>query len=159
MHVIRIVIDRPPPYETFRFWLRFLVSARNGQIASPATVFVIDDDASVRKAFHRVISLAGHAVEVFCGAEAYLRRPAPERPACLVLDIRMPGMSGLDLQRAVKGTPHDLPIVFVTGHGDAQESEQALSRGAIAVIDKPVDMAELLDAIARGLGDSLAETA
>jgi FixJ family two-component response regulator len=116
-----------------------------------ATVIVIDDDASVRKAFQRAIALTGHAVEVFCGAEAYLRRDPPPRPACLVLDIRMPGMSGLDLQRVVKGTPHELPIVFVTGHGDAQASGQALSGGAIAVIDKPVDMTELLLAISRGL--------
>jgi len=153
-----MVIDGGFLHEGPLLWLGLVVIG-SGSLSPRATVFVIDDDASVRKAFHRMIGLAGHAVEVFCGAEAYLRREPPARPACLVLDIRMPGMSGLDLQRAVKGTPHDLPIVFVTGHGDAQEGEQALSRGAIAVIDKPVDMTELLDAIARGLGDSLAETA
>jgi FixJ family two-component response regulator len=115
------------------------------------TIFVIDDDASVRKAFRRVIALAGHTVEVFSSAEAYLRQAAPDGPGCLVLDIRMPGMSGLDLQRSVKATPHELPIVFVTGHGDDQAREQALSGGAVAVIDKPVDMGELLSAIAQAL--------
>jgi FixJ family two-component response regulator len=152
-----MVIDGRFLHEARLLWIRWVVVGWSIR-SSPATVVVIDDDASVRKAFHRVIGLAGHVVEVLSGAEAYLRREPPARPACLVLDIRMPGMSGLDLQRTIKGTAHDLPIVFVTGHGDAQECEQALSRGAIAVIDKPVDMAELLDAIARGLDDSLAAT-
>jgi len=105
----------------------------------------------VRKAFRRVIALAGHDVEVLSTAEAYLSQPAPVLPACLVLDIRMPGMSGLDLQRFLKDSPQDLPIVFVTGHGDDQARAQAVSGGAVAVIDKPVDTAELLDAIAEAL--------
>ena len=93
-----------------------------------ATVFVIDDDASVRKAFRRVITLAGHAVEVLSNAEDYLGQAAPVPPACLVLDIRMPGMSGLDLQKFLKDSPQDLPIVFVTGHGDDQARAQARFR-------------------------------
>ena len=123
-----------------------------GRVSSGrATVFVIDDDASVRKAFQRVIALAGHAVEVFSSAEAYLSQPVPVPPACLVLDIRMPGMSGLELQRFLKDSPLDLPIVFVTGHGDDLARAQAVSGGAVAVIDKPVDTAELLSAIDEAL--------
>ena len=114
-------------------------------------VFVVDDDAAVRKALRRAIAAAGHAVEVLESAEAFLRQAAPRRPSCLVLDVRMPGMNGLELQRALKGTEHDLPIVFISGHVDAQAREQALAAGAVAVIDKPVDTDELLAAVAQGL--------
>jgi len=114
-------------------------------------VFVVDDDASVRKALRRAFAAAGHAVEVLESAEAFLRQAAPRRPACLVLDVRMPGMNGLELQRALKGTAHELPIVFISGHVDAQMRDQALANGAVAVIDKPVDTDELLKAVAEGL--------
>ena len=112
-----------------------------------ACVFVIDDDASVRRALHRVITLAGYDVEALGSAEEYLHHAVPPRPACLVLDVRMPGMGGLELQGALRATPHDRPIVFVTSHKDDQTCAQALALGAVAVLDKPVDSADLLDAI------------
>jgi len=114
-------------------------------------VYVIDDDAAVRTALRRVIATTGLRVELLDSAEAYLRRAAPSPPACLVLDVRMPGKGGLELQRALKATPHDLPIVFVSGHANERTRTQALSAGAVAVIDKPVDSSELLGAIASAL--------
>ena len=119
-------------------------------------VFVIDDDASVRRALRRAISAAGHAVEVHESAEAFLRRAAPERPACLVLDVRMPGMTGPELQRSLKGTAHELPVVLITGHVDAHMRAQAVADGAVAVLDKPVDTEELLKAVGQALRISAA---
>ena len=121
-----------------------------------ACVYVVDDDAAVRKALRRVIAIAGHQVELLENAEGYLHHVTPSRPACLVLDVRMPGMTGLELQRALKATPHDLPIVFITGHGDEPTRTQALSGGAVAVIDKPVESSELLSAIDGALRLSVA---
>ena len=89
--------------------------------SGPPTVFLIDDDASVRKALRRLLRAAGYEVEALDGADAYLDRLPPPPPACLLLDIRMPGKSGIDLQRAVQGTAHALPIIFITGHGDEDE--------------------------------------
>jgi FixJ family two-component response regulator len=120
-----------------------------------ATVFVVDDDASVRKALGRLIRSAGYAVEVFGAASEYLSRQVPDRPACLVLDIRMPGMTGVELQRAICGTKMYLPIVFITGHGDESIREQSLAAGAVDVLYKPVDDQVLLAAIDRALWRSV----
>ena len=117
---------------------------------------VIDDDPSVRKALRRLLSLAGHEVDLVESADEYLRRTPPARPACLLLDMRMPGMGGLELQRHLAATPHDLPIVFITGHGDDPARAQALGAGAVAVIDKPVDAADLMAAVDAALRASLA---
>ena len=114
-------------------------------------VYIVDDDAPVRKALKRLVRVAGYDVEVFASAEEYLEREPVEEPACLVLDMRMPGMSGPELQRAVEGTPLYLPTVFITGHADGSDREQALADGAIEVLDKPVDVPTLLDAIDRAL--------
>ena len=102
-----------------------------------------------------MIAVAGHQVELLESAEGYLRRATPSRPACLVLDVRMPGMGGLELQRALKATPHEVPIVFITGRRDQGTRTRAISGGAVAVLDKPVDSAELLSAIAGALKLSL----
>jgi FixJ family two-component response regulator len=118
-------------------------------------VIVVDDDASVRKALGRLIRAAGYRVEVFGGAAEYLAREALEPPACLVLDVRMPGMSGLELQRAIEGTPKGLPIVFITGHGDDTVRTQTLAAGAVEVLYKPVDDTLLLAAIEQALARSL----
>lgn len=120
-----------------------------------ATVFVVDDDASVRKALGRLIRSAGYAVEVFGAASEYLSRQVPDRPACLVLDIRMPGMTGVELQRAIGGTRMCLPIVFITGHGDESIREQGLAAGAVDVLYKPVEDQVLLAAIDRALWRSV----
>jgi len=119
-------------------------------------VLVVDDDASVRKGLQRLIRAAGYDVETFDGGAAYLARPAQEPPACLVLDIRMPGMSGFELMQAVAGTPRALPIVFVSGHGDEEMRAQAMGAGAVEVLFKPLDERALLAAIDKALERSTA---
>jgi FixJ family two-component response regulator len=116
------------------------------------TIYIVDDDGPVRKALSRLVQAAGYEVETFSSAEDYLAGEAADRPACLVLDMRMPGMGGLDLQRTIAGTPKGLPIVFITGHGDEDARRQALQAGAIEVLQKPLDGDGLLSAIARALG-------
>jgi FixJ family two-component response regulator len=120
-----------------------------------ATVFVIDDDVSVCKALGRLIRSAGYDVEVFNGAAEYLARETPERPACLIVDIRMPNMSGIDLSRTIEGTAMGLPIVFITGHADDSVREQTLAAGGIDVLYKPVDDTVLFAAIERALARSV----
>ena len=114
-------------------------------------VFLVDDDASVRRALHRLIGSAGFEVESFPDARAYLARAAASPPACLVLDIQMPAMTGLELQSAIFGTDRDLPIVFLTGHGDVDVRAQAIESGAIDVLFKPVDEVALIAAIEAAL--------
>jgi FixJ family two-component response regulator len=118
------------------------------------TVCIIDDDTSVRKALQRLIRAAGHQVEAFSSAAAYLEAAPPMAPACLVLDVRMPGMSGLELQQRLEGTPSQFPIVFITGHGDEDVRSQAMASGAVEVLDKPLDEKVLLAAIERALDRS-----
>jgi len=115
------------------------------------TVFLVDDDASVRKALQRLIRAAGYDVESFPDAAAYLASPVPALPACIVLDIRMPTMSGFELQSAIAGTPRALPVVFITGHGDETVRSQALEAGAVDVLFKPIDEEELVSAIEKAL--------
>jgi FixJ family two-component response regulator len=116
-----------------------------------ARVFVVDDDGPVRRALGRLFRTAGYAVQLFASAEEYLAHAPAERPACLVLDMRMPGMGGLALQRVLGGTA-SLPIIFVTGHADDEACRQALAAGAIAVLQKPLDERVLLDAVKTALG-------
>ena len=119
------------------------------------TVFIVDDDASVGKALGRLLRCAGYEVEVFNAAAQYLARSAPQLPACLVVDIRMPGMTGVELQRRIAGTQLALPIVFITGHGDEVVRDQSLAAGAVDVLYKPVDDRALLAAIDRALERSI----
>jgi len=121
---------------------------------APARVIVIDDDRSVRKALGRLLRAAGYEFELLEAAEAYLACRPPDPPACLLLDIRMPGMTGLELQRAIEGTPMELPIVFITGHAD-EELLQTLSRRAVNVLYKPLDDVALLAAIDQALAQSI----
>ena len=115
-------------------------------------ILVVDDDGPVRKALGRLFRGAGYEVELFTSAEEYLTREPARPPACLVLDMRMPGMGGLALQRVIAGTARGLPIVFVTGHADEDARTQALAAGAIAVLQKPLDEEILLDAVNTALG-------
>ncbi len=119
--------------------------------AGPAMVFVIDDDASVRKSLTRVMTSAGYAVEVFASARDFLARDAFVGPCCLVLDVRMPGLTGLDVQDALAGSGHRMPIVFITGHGDIPMSVKAMKRGAVDFLTKPFDIENLLEAIERAV--------
>jgi RNA polymerase sigma factor (sigma-70 family) len=120
--------------------------------APQGTVFVVDDDASTRKALARLIGSVGLAAEVFPSAAAFLDHPRTEDPACIVLDLRMPGASGLALQEQLAKSGIDLPIVFLTGHADVPTSVQAMKAGAVDLIEKPFRAQELLDAIQRALG-------
>jgi FixJ family two-component response regulator len=115
-------------------------------------ILVVDDDGPVRRALGRLFKSAGYEVQLFASADAYLAQEPAKRPACLVLDMRMPGMGGLALQRAIAGTARGLPIVFVTGHADEDARTQALAAGAIAVLQKPLDEEVLLAAVNTALG-------
>jgi FixJ family two-component response regulator len=109
-------------------------------------VYVLDDDYRVREALTSLLSSVGFRVEVFVSAVEYLKFKKPDSPACLILDLQLPGMSGLDLQREIAGG--DAPaIVFVTGHGDVPSSVRAMKAGAIEFLLKPFDDQELLRAI------------
>ena len=119
---------------------------------SRGTVYLIDDDDSVRRALRRLIATAGFEVHAFADAASYMTSPAPRRPACLVLDVRMPLVSGFELQSATVGTTHDLPIIFITGHGGEDVRSQAVAVGAVDLLSKPVDEDRLLAAIERALG-------
>ena len=112
-----------------------------------AIVFVVDDDAAIRTSLHRLMTSVGFRVEVFASTRAFLDAPRPDAPACLVLDVRLPGLSGLDLQRQLAETDAELPIVFVTGHGDIPMSVRAMKAGAVEFLTKPFRPQALLDAV------------
>lgn len=114
-------------------------------------VFVVDDDPSVRSSLTFLIGTVGLRVESFDSAEAFLHKKAPDRPGCLVLDVRLPGLSGLDLQRELAARNMYIPIVFVTGHGDIPMSVRAMKAGAVEFLTKPFRDQDLLDAIRAAL--------
>jgi FixJ family two-component response regulator len=114
-------------------------------------VYVIDDDASFRKAVSRLLRSAGLDVEALASAGEFLERPVVDRPSCLVLDVRMPGPSGMDLQAALQEARRDIPIVFMTGHGDVSTSVRAMKGGAVDFLEKPFRASELLACVQRGL--------
>jgi len=116
-----------------------------------AVVFVVDDDDSVRKALSRLIRSAGVDVESFPSAAAFLDHTPPDRPTCLVLDVRMPGQSGLHLQETLRQAAREMPIIFLTGHGDVPMSVRAMKAGAVDFLQKPVNDRTLLDTIQRAL--------
>jgi FixJ family two-component response regulator len=114
-------------------------------------VFIVDDDSSVRKSLARLVRAAGLDVETFASASEFLTRPRYDGPSCLVLDVRMPGLSGLDLQETLATAGRPLSIVFITGHPDVRAHVQAMKGGAIDFLSKPVNDRDLLDAIERAL--------
>lgn len=116
-----------------------------------SVVFVVDDDRSVRDSLRRLFTSVGLRVEVFPSAHAFLDGPRPDVPACLVLDVRMPGLSGLDLQHELSRADVDVPIVFLTGHGDIPMSVRAMKAGAVEFLTKPFREADLLAAIRQGI--------
>src|SRR3989441_4225696 len=122
-------------------------------------VFVVDDDRSVRDALRRLITSVGMTVEVFPTAQAFLSAPRGDAPGCLVLDVRLPGLSGLDLQRELANSNATLPIIFLTGHGDIPMSVQAMKAGAVEFLTKPFRGQDLLDAIRQAIDrDRVART-
>ena len=112
-----------------------------------AVVYVVDDDASIRKSMNRLIRSLGYEVKTFEGAEEFLDMGATNDLSCLVLDIRMPGLSGLELQERLVEAEDDIPIIFVTGHGTVQDSVRAIKGGAVELLEKPFDDQALSDAI------------
>jgi FixJ family two-component response regulator len=112
-----------------------------------AMVYVVDDDTSMREALSSLIRSIGMRVATFESAQEFLKYEVSETPACLVLDVRLPGLSGLDLQRRLAATPRRLPIIFITGHGDIPMSVRAMKAGAAEFLSKPFREEDLLDAI------------
>jgi len=110
-------------------------------------VFVIDDDPSVRSSLKFLLSTVGLQVESFDSADAFLRKTLPDAPSCLVLDVRLPGLSGLDFQRELTARNITIPIVFLTGHGDIPMSVRAMKAGAVEFLTKPFRDQDLLDAV------------
>jgi len=115
------------------------------------TVLVIDDDPELRASIERLLRSTGLDTQLFASISDFFKSDPPDGPTCLVLDVRLPGQSGLDLQRELAGANRDLPIIFITGHGDIPMSVQAMKGGAIEFLMKPFRDQDLLDAIRVGL--------
>lgn len=116
-----------------------------------ALVFIIDDDASLRASLQDLLESVGLRVAACASAQEFLRSPRPEVPSCLVLDVRLPGLSGLELQQRLAPGDTAIPIIFITGHGDIPMSVQAMKAGAVDFLSKPFRDQELLDAVHQAL--------
>ena len=116
-----------------------------------ALVFVVDDDASLRASLQDLLESVGLRVAACASAQEFLHRPRPEGPSCLVLDVRLPGLSGLELQQRLAAGDLAMPIIFITGHGDIPMSVQAMKAGAVDFLPKPFRDQDLLDAIHQAL--------
>jgi FixJ family two-component response regulator len=114
-------------------------------------VFVIDDDAMIRDGIHSLIKSIGLRVETFASAGDFMLAKRPDAPSCLVLDVRMPGLNGLDLQRQLSEANIQIPIIFITGHGDIPMSVRAMKQGALEFLTKPVRGQDLLDAVQKAV--------
>src|SRR5712671_1811897 len=119
--------------------------------ADAPTVFVIDDDAGVRASIQGLLKSVGLRSEAFGAAQEFLRSKRPEGPSCLVLDVRLPGVNGLDFQRELAEAGIRIPIIFITGHGDIPMSVKAMKSGAVEFLTKPFRDQDLLDAIHQAL--------
>ena len=116
-----------------------------------AMVFVVDDDTSLRESLKNLIRSVGLRVEAFASAQEFLRSKRPNVPSCLVLDVRLPGLSGLDLQKRMAEADVEIPIIFITGHGDIPMTVQAMKAGAVEFLTKPFRDQDLLDSIHQAL--------
>lgn len=116
-------------------------------MSGSSVVFVVDDDPSVRSSLKFLLSTVGLNVEGYDSADAFLRKNLPDVPCCLVLDVRLPGLSGLDFQRELAARKISIPIVFLTGHGDIPMSVRAMKAGAVEFLTKPFRDQDLLDAV------------
>jgi FixJ family two-component response regulator len=114
-------------------------------------VFIVDDDASMRESLKNLVRSVGLRVELFASAQEFLGNKRPEVASCLVLDVRLPGLSGLDLQRRTTEAGVEIPIIFITGHGDIPMSVRAMKAGAVEFLTKPFRDQDLLDAIQQAL--------
>lgn len=123
----------------------------------PLAVFVVDDDANLRGAIALGLERRGYLVETYASAPAFLARPQPERPGCLVLDYGMPGMNGLELQRHLNAQDGGLPIIFISGHGAVPEAVQAIKGGAVDFLEKPFRQSDLVERIETAFAQMRAE--
>jgi FixJ family two-component response regulator len=123
----------------------------NASSAMESVVFVIDDDASIRASLKSLLASVGLHVELFESVDAFLEREDSDVPCCLVLDVRLPGTSGLDFQNQLVERGTDIPIVFLTGHGDIPMTVQAMKAGAVEFLTKPCRDQDLLDAVRQSL--------
>jgi FixJ family two-component response regulator len=119
--------------------------------ADSPIVFIVDDDTRMRAALQRLLRTVGLPSESFATPEDFLRHRLPNGPSCLLLDVRLPGMSGLDLQRKLAEMGVQIPVIFITGHGDIPMTVQAMKSGAMEFLTKPVRDQDLIDAIQRAL--------
>lgn len=120
----------------------------------PAIVFVVDDNSSVREALESLLRSAGYRVESFATPLEFLQRPRTAQPSCLVLDIELPGVSGLDLQEQLVQSHGDMPVIVITGHADVDRSVRAMKAGALEFLTKPFAEEALLEGVARALARS-----
>ena len=119
--------------------------------ASTPTVYIVDDDEAVRGALRLLLKSAGYVTAAFDSAHEYLARYSPQQPGCLVLDVRMPGMSGLGLQQELNRRGAIIPVIFISGHGDIPMAVEAIQSGAFDFLQKPFKDQELLNRVARAL--------
>src|SRR5215471_17601803 len=117
-------------------------------------VFVVDDDASIRDSLKDLIRSAGLNVQTFASAQEFLINPRPDAASCLVLDVNLPGLSGLDLQQELAKLGVQIPVIFITGHGDIPMSVRAMKAGAIEFLTKPFRDEDLLDAVEQAISRS-----
>jgi FixJ family two-component response regulator len=117
----------------------------------PPAIVVIDDDVSMRKALDNLFKSVGFEVELFTSPQEFLQSARPDRPGCIVLDVRFPGRSGLDMQRELAQAEAQLPIIFITGYGDIPMSVRAMKAGAVEFLTKPFREQDLLDAVGTAL--------
>jgi FixJ family two-component response regulator len=120
-----------------------------------SVVYVIDDDASVRKSLERLIRSVGLNAETFSSAQDFLSYNAPDHPCCLVLDVNMPGITGLELQEKLTAVHRSIPIIFITGFGNIPSSVRAIKAGAVDFLEKPFEEKTLLDAIHRAINHDI----
>jgi FixJ family two-component response regulator len=120
----------------------------------PPTVFVVDDDPSVRRGLERLLRSAGYRAETFASAREFLQRGVPDVGGCLVLDVRMPGQGGLELYDVLTTAGHSIPVIFITGHGDIPMAVRAIKAGAVDFLPKPFDDEALLEAVRQALARS-----
>jgi FixJ family two-component response regulator len=122
-----------------------------GTVANDSRISIVDDDASMREALRGLLKSAGFTAEVFSSAEEILSSGRLNGTSCLILDVRMPGMSGIELQERLIASGNAVPIVFITAHAEEAERARAMERGAIDCLQKPFSEDALLDAISKGI--------